>query len=229
MGVKLIPYDPKIVVLRSTSEPAAICYAAAATTQQCAISELQTSDKSEHILQSIAKMGHTSIFEHASVTFLLENVSRGCVDQITRHRMGSFTCSSTHYEAHEDTIYLTSALDAYDRGIREACEKMHQLYMISRKSKAIGAEARQLLPLATSCRLIWTVNARALINFLRLRLCARNMHEMRMVAERVRSEASDWFPELFNSAAPYPECARTKCDQGHMSCGNPWSFEEWAL
>ena len=228
MNIKLMPYDPKVTILRQTEEPAQICLVAAANTQACAVEDMPTISANTTLLQTIAEMGHTSIFEHASVTFLLENVSRGCVDQITRHRIGSFTCSSTHYEAHEDTIYLLPSGVVRDPSAHACCEWQHNLYISMRKEANIGAEARQLLSLAISCRLMWTVNARSLINFLRLRLCARNMLETKMTARQVLLAAKKWFPELFDSAIPYPECARTKCDQGHMSCNNPWSYEEWA-
>ena len=226
MGVKLMPYDPKVTVLRQTENPAALCMMAAATTQQSSITKLQINMTPMSILQKIAEMGHTSIFEHASVTFLLENVSRGCVDQITRHRIGSFTCSSTHYEAHEDTVYLVPSGIERDASAHAACEWLHNLYTSARKESSIGAEARQLLPLAISCRLMWAVNARSLINFLRVRLCERNTIETVMVARRIRGLVREWFPELFMSDIPLPECARTKCDQGHMSCCGQGSHVE---
>ena len=219
MSIKLMPYNPHVQMLRSTYEPERICAQAAMATQQCAIESMPQIPGTISLIQNIAEMGHTSVFEHASVTFLLENVSRGCMDQITRHRIGSFTCSSTHYEAHEDSIYLVPAHLLQNRAVYESCLQTHYLYIAARNKDEIGAEARQLLPLAISCRLMWTVNARSLLNFLRLRLCRRNMQEIIMVAEQVLTLSRNWFPELFDSKAPLPECMRTKCDQGHMTCG----------
>ena len=42
-------------------------------------------------------MGHESPFEHASLTFAIEGVSRSLLAQITRHRIASFSVASQRY------------------------------------------------------------------------------------------------------------------------------------
>lgn len=224
MTIELQPYDPHVTMLRATEDPDTVCLYAIRNTQQCAIHKLPHIKHTSNtlIITRVQSLGHTSVFEHANATFILSNISRGCADQIMRHRMGSFTCSSTHYEPHEYVRFLVSQ-EEYDTSCEQLLQtytQMHEHYVAQRA--IIGAEARQLLPLATCCNLLWTVNARSLMNFLRLRLCRRNMKEIVMVAERVFMWANEWFPELFTEFASRPECARTVCDQGHMSCNNPW-------
>lgn len=222
MPVKLMPYNPQVYMKTASSYPADICCMAISNTQQSAIHKLPgyMAGSQQQLIQRVAKMGHTSVFEHASMTLVVDNVSRGCMDQITRHRMCSFTCSSTHYEPHEDAIYLVDPRAYEDRVLIAASQQAHEDYIKARN--VYGPEARQHLPLALSCRIIWTINARSLINFLRLRLCKRNMHEVQMVAKQVLERAESWFPELFDSNIALPECTRGTCDQGHMACGDPY-------
>jgi thymidylate synthase ThyX len=99
----------------------------------------------------------------------------------------------------------------------ELLEKTQDVYANARR--IFGAEARQVIPLGVETQLYWTINARALLHFLRIRLCKRNMLEMQILAEMTRLAAVAWFPELFNTELPQPACLRENvCDQGLMSC-----------
>ena len=79
-------------------------------------------------------------------------------------------------------------------------------------------EARQVLPNAKAVNILWTINARSLINFLNLRLCKRNTKEMLTFANRVHELCNSWYYDLFSLIGP--DCKiRDKCTQGHMKAG----------
>ena len=48
-------------------------------------------------LEKLMSMGHESVLEHVSFTFLIEGVSRVLLAQLTRHRIASFSVQSQRY------------------------------------------------------------------------------------------------------------------------------------
>ncbi len=86
-------------------------------------------------------------------------------------------------------------------------------------------EARQVLPNAAAVNILWSVNARSLVNFLEQRLCRRNVEEMQIFAQKIWEEVNDYWPEFADCCGPY--CYPSgKCNQGFMSCGHPYTREE---
>jgi len=161
---------------------------------------------------------HTSPLEHINYTILIQNVSRSFLAQITRHRMGSFTSASQHYQYYDDYPVI---MEKYKEEMEFACQTAFTIYRSLVDKGVRKEEARQVLPNAAAVNLLWTVNARSLINFFRQRLCLRNVKEMRMFAQRLLSLAEPTFPELFKHVGP--QCYEGKCKQGKMSCGiGPW-------
>lgn len=59
-------------------------------------------EPSERGMTTAVGSGHESILEHASFTFLAENISRVLLAQLTRHRIASFSVESQRYVNYED-------------------------------------------------------------------------------------------------------------------------------
>ena len=57
-------------------------------------------------VERVMAMGHESVLEHVSFTFLIEGVSRVLLAQLTRHRIASFS-RATGLEALMGYLYLT--------------------------------------------------------------------------------------------------------------------------
>jgi len=86
-------------------------------------------------------------------------------------------------------------------------------------------EARQVLPNACAVNYLWTIDARNLYFFLRARMCKRNVTEMQTFAKEVWGVLNDYWPEWAECCGPY--CYPTgKCNQGRMSCGQPYIKED---
>src|SRR6266581_4879117 len=50
--------------------------------------EAQSSRTNAEYIQNLIEMGHESVLEHASWTFVINGVSRGFTHQLVRHRVG---------------------------------------------------------------------------------------------------------------------------------------------
>ena len=214
--VKLLPYDPKVEVLWSTPEPAWLIATAAENTMKGIFAKEEV--KRWDIASFLYKANHGSPLEHAVICFDISQISRACLDQLARHRLGSFTSSSQHYQDHSDYPLRVSLPMSHNDGVRGQCEDAMQAYSEMLGQGHPKEEARMLLPMATEVRVIWTVNARSLANFVNLRACRRNVMEMVLLATRVKQHANKWFPELFDHVGP--DCCQPwiLCRQGKMRC-----------
>ena len=164
---------------------------------------------------------HTSVFEHASMTFLASGISRSLLAQVTRQRHFSFTSASQHYQDYRDyPMSLRPGWDTlpkirqeYELALEQSLEHYIKLIELGEKPE----EARQVLPNACTVNLVITANPRALIEFLRIRLCKRNTKEMITFAERLHIVCKAWLPEVF-TYVDEPCVMDSVCNQGKMSC-----------
>jgi thymidylate synthase (FAD) len=210
------PYNKmRATIIQSTQQPKHITAMAAAITMR---QNIDTSIKpiTPELCKYLLDAEHTSVFEHVNYTFLIDGVSRSFLAQITRHRMGSFTSASQHYQDYRDYPCVVHEDLCKDALTEAACASAFDCYQ---RLIALGVpieEARQVLPNAAAVNILWTVNARSLINFLRQRLCNRNVAEMRIFAKKVLSRVRGSFPELFDYVGP--QCFMGECKQGRMRC-----------
>ncbi|NLN82850.1 MAG: thymidylate synthase (FAD), partial [Firmicutes bacterium] len=71
---------------------------------------------------------------------------------------------------------------------------------------------------ACETKIVVTMNARSLYNFLTVRLCTRAQWEIRKMAELIRAELIKVSPLLFELTGPI--CEREGyCPEGKFSCG----------
>lgn len=99
----------RVELLDHTGEPekivalaAKLCYAG------CNIDELKgklTMDEIERFNNMLIEIGHESPLEHASFTFAVEGVSRITEQQLTRHRISSFSVQSNRYVTRNNATY----------------------------------------------------------------------------------------------------------------------------
>ena len=157
---------------------------------------------SPKVFKSILAMGHTSIFEHVLFSFLIVGASRSFLAQITRHRIASYTSGSQHYQVYSDYGSRGHGMIVDDPVYQDAIESSMESYDALIEAGYPPYEARQVLPNGMENNLIFTVNARSLINFLALRLCKRNTAEIKDIAEKIHKIVRTEFPELFDYVGP---------------------------
>lgn len=209
-------YCPKVSVIWSTPDPAQVIANSCSTTQKGPFAALNSQKKNaQSIVEYVLKANHTSVLEHAVISFHITNISRAILDQLVRHRMGSFTASSTHYQDHTNYEHFVDILSFNIPNFLDGIAQCVHLYKEAVKRDT--QTARQILPLSVGVAVNWTVNARSLINFLNLRLCRRNTVEMVILARFISIEAQNWFPECFNNV--HEDCLTSRlCQQGSMRC-----------
>lgn len=154
-------------------------------------------EKDYALIKQVIQSGHTSTIEHINFTFDIDDVSRGLLQQLARHRIASLSVRSTRYtlnkikkeEAfteeegrHRAMQYVVpSKVDWVNYNSVVALEEVRQ--------GALGGipndELKYMLPESFITSLVWTINARSLRNFFVERLSERSHREIRALANLV--------------------------------------------
>lgn len=158
-------------------------------------------------VQKRIQEGHESVIEHASATFLMEGISRACAQQLTRHRLASFSMESQRY------VELKAEGDDWRDVVSAACvippsfgeEEMAALYhsLMAYKAAREGGnrkeDARFLLPMAARTTLVMTANMREWRHIIQVRTHPSAQWEIREVIQAVRSILAQIAPETFSA------------------------------
>lgn len=92
MNVKLLSHTQNPELLIATA--AKLCYSPSNIED---LMNAQTPEEVENFISRLEEMGHESPFEHVSYTFAIEGVSRVLEQQLTRHRIASYSIQSGRY------------------------------------------------------------------------------------------------------------------------------------
>jgi thymidylate synthase (FAD) len=188
--------------------------------------------KAVEMIARLAESGHFSTFEHAVFTFGIEGISRACSHQLVRHRIASYSQQSQRYVAFGDNFnYIIPPSIAKDKRLKKKFEEtvlfVKRFYDELVNSGIHKEDARYILPNASETKIIVTMNARELLHFFTLRLCRRAQWEIREMAKKMLSEVKKVAPNIFCNAGP--ECIRTRCPEGKMSCGRTMEVKKELL
>ncbi|NLO86719.1 MAG: FAD-dependent thymidylate synthase [Clostridiales bacterium] len=222
----------RVLLVHHTADPQALvalgarlCYAGS---DMDALLKL-VSEKDQHaFLEKIMQMGHESVLEHVSFTFLLEGVSRAFLAQVTRHRIASFSVQSQRYVSYEKGFdyVIPPAIEALgEDAISDYKSQMAQMQSwyeswqerLGKSGEKSNEDARFVLPNACTTRMMVTMNARELRHFFALRMCTRAQWEIRSVASKMFEQAYAVAPAMFRDAGP--GCLRGACPEGTKTCG----------
>lgn len=128
--------------------------------------------------------GHMSVFEHVTVTFEIEGISRACSHQLVRHRHIAFTQESQRYVTMDfdlDYIYPSlqdEAYNVYREALKKADDAYHDLIKLGVKPE----DVRYILPNAAPTKLIVTTNLASLAYFYKVRTDPHAQWEIQMLA-----------------------------------------------
>ncbi|MEO0295703.1 MAG: FAD-dependent thymidylate synthase, partial [candidate division WOR-3 bacterium] len=181
-------------------------------------SGLKGEEKDKKLLFYLMENEHMTPFEHSVFKFHVKCpifVAR----QWFRHRWGSYNEISGRYTEYKDEYYLPEKLRVQSKkdkqmsefgDIEEEKELLKKMQDIFEKSFEVYREllergvareiARIVCPLSTYTQFYWTVNARSLMNFLRLRLDIHAQYEIREYAKcilEIFKEKMPWTYEAF--------------------------------
>lgn len=150
--------------------------------------------------------GHLSVFEHAKVTFLIDDISRDCANQLVRHRHGSYTQQSQRYckvdtedAWYEVPLSFMGDFDAYHKSMKDCADAYNEAI----NSGVPVEDARYLLPGSAYTSIAVTFNLRSFYEFLKLRLDDHAQWEIRNLAfdmlnefqrySSQQNEIAEWF------------------------------------
>ncbi len=168
------------------------------------------------------KFKHASTIEHTFYNFHISGISRGLLQELARHRLTSLSVKSTRYtlkELKSEETFLSIREDenyeraskyviftnledkSVNRAILEGLENVRRLI-----HKGISNDiVKYTLPEAYQTELVWSINARSLQNFLKLRSSKDAWGEIRLLAQAVFEEIPETDKFLFEDCMYDPE------------------------
>ncbi len=151
---------------------------------------------------------HTSVFEHAVVTFWIQGISRSLSHELVRHRHNSPSQLSQRYVSwHLDAVIPPAELE--EGGDPEAWKLDYQMVLQAYKrgferlkarglrGKDLSEAARSLLPSACETKMVLTGNATAWRHVIRKRTAPGADAEMRRFARGILDILKDRMPSIF--------------------------------
>lgn len=238
--VELIRYTPDGEKLIAAA--AKLCYSPVGISE---IEENLDEGKIESFLSMLVDLNHESPIEHVTFTFAVEGVSRTLTHQLVRHRIASYSQQSQRYVKLDQFQYIippsieknkkakelfVKTMEECQRSYNEISNILFEDYYnkyleegLSEKEAKHKAEkeaiedARYVFPNACETKIVFTMNARSLMNFFRLRTCNRAQWEIRELAIEMLKEVKKVYPILFKNAGP--KCLTGPCPEGKMTCG----------
>lgn len=219
MKVTLMSYtkDPEKIVASAVRQ----CYSPSSATE---IKKKITKAECAKFIKMVVATGHTSTIEHVSFTFAIEGVSRVLTHELVRHRIASYSQQSQRYINGKNFGFVTpptilskkEAKKLFDDTIKDLGEKYEKLIELGVPKE----DARFILPNATDVKIVVTMNARSLYNFLARRMCNRAQWEIRTMATLMHKELLKVAPSIFKFAGPTCKTENI-CWEGDRHCGLP--------
>ena len=170
--------------------------------------DISETDK-EFLDRIVNKNKHQSVIEHINYNFSIKGISRACLQELARHRIASLSVKSTRYTlkelAKEDSFEAIGELDklseseAFKLSLRankylvlttDPYSVVTQISMLEALrlivSKGVSNDvAKYALPESYKTDLVWSINARSLMNFINLRTSKAALWEIRNLANAV--------------------------------------------
>lgn len=248
MKVSIIQHTPEPEKLVASA--AKLCYSQVGVEN---IMEDLDEARVDRFLNMLMDLGHESPIEHVVFTFGAEGVSRVLTHQLVRHRVGcSYSQQSQRYVKLDQFEYIIPpeiekipeakgkfimAMEQDQRYYNEITDLLfdeHYKRLLSegksdKQARAMAEkssieDARYVFPNACETKIVFTMSARALMNFFRHRCCNRAQWEIRAMAEEMLREVRTIAPTLFKNAGP--SCVSGPCPEGNMTCGKTAGVRE---
>ncbi|MGQ4833010.1 MAG: FAD-dependent thymidylate synthase [Candidatus Asgardarchaeia archaeon] len=212
--VKLLAFtqvspDIKHIVPENVSDGEYICAIAGRNTITSKTPEelLKVSSKKvKGTIKAVMNYGHYSVIEHLSFTFLVWDFSRIISQQLTRHRIASFSQRGQRYVKWEKPNFIVPPSISKNEDAKKTFDDIMKKTLDAYKdllNKGIPAEdARFVLPNAIETYIVFTMNARELLHFFKLRLCAKAQWEIRELAFKMLKLVFPIAPTIFQYAGP---------------------------
>jgi len=180
---------------------------------------LKGEERDKKLIEYLLKHEHFTPFEHSVFQFHIKCpifVAR----QWMRHRWGSYNEISARYTEVKDEFYIPKSFRVQDIKNKQgsldsdkldnekllaiynkSIENSYKTYQELLKNGVAREMARMVLPVSQYTQFYWTINARSLLNFIKLRTDNHAQYEIREYAKIIANIFADkmpWTWEAFN-------------------------------
>jgi len=148
-------------------------------------------DKKLGLVQKIMRSGHLSTVEHINLTFCIDGITRACAQQLTRHRIASFSMKSQRYVASNFDFEMPDSIKEDETKSEIFADTLEEVRACYDTLLALGCkkeDARAILPNCTTTSVMMTINLRSFINMCNERLCLRAQKEIRQLVNLMKFE-----------------------------------------
>lgn len=174
------------------------------------------------VIKNAVKSGHTSVLEHAMVTFTVSDISRVCAQMLKAYRHSSTTQKSQRFvAAKEEFNYIIPSAISKNPELKAKYTKLmsdaSDLYLEFVNSGIHPQDARYAYPLSVTTSTVSSFNLRELILVEGERLCSRAQEEIRVLTNTIRKELVEkepWLKEFL-----MPKCELQGFCREAKSCG----------
>jgi thymidylate synthase (FAD) len=175
--------------------------------------------KNEKFVKELIKIQHLGILEHITFTFHISEISRILTHQLVRHRMASYLQQSgRHVKPEENGYVVPKSMDNIYYGelpskrqlYIETINNCYKSYNYLLEKGVPVEDARYLLPPAFYTQITVTMNCRAILHFLELRLDTSAQWEIAELACKIYDEVYDIYPIIFECLSDLRQQARER-------------------
>ncbi len=186
MKVKLLNYTPLI-----------ICATAIRTCWQSFDKSDGGGEKDKELIDRVGnKFKHSSTLEHLNYNFYIQGVSRALLQELARHRMASLSVKSTRYtlkELKNEPVFNPQDIERAKKYLVftdvAIVDEMSIMALENLRKVLVEGisndKAKYCLPESYKTELTWSINARSLQNFIKLRTSKSALWEIRKLAKKV--------------------------------------------
>lgn len=156
--------------------------------------------------KKLIQLGHHTPMEIIQFAFHVKGISKACGAQLSRHRIGQGHVSSSRRYQEQGIQFVYPTLDNIDSEVTarsiycsmaDSYKSAYDIYLSLRHLGVKKGDCRYLIPTASAQERVWWVNARALRDFMRLRLHPSAESEIRRLAGMILTIAKQVTPVLF--------------------------------
>lgn len=168
-----------------------------------------TSESSDRFCRMLRRRGHLSVFEHGSFTVRIVT-DRSTAQQITRHRLCSYSMESQRYCAYNNELHviipdiLRICPEPVMTEWEDCIDNAAQVYAYLLNTGVAPEDARSVLPNCTATEIIMTTNIREWRWVFQERACNRHAQSsIRMLFSTLLKQLTELAPCLFDDLQPY--------------------------
>lgn len=187
-----------------------ICYLSFGDGQIDGHQTVKGRDGNAEYLENILRRAHGSVIEHASLSFLVEGISRTLSHEWVRHRAGwAYSQLSQRFVSEDDVAFVkppaiefgTEEFEAWkfacDDSLAAYAELRAALTARGASKKRINEAARSVLPGCTETKMVVTANARSWRQWLEMRGAEGADAEIRSLAVTMLIHLQAELPDMF--------------------------------